>query len=303
MTIMQLCIGMLDWSDFQIILAISRSGTLSDAARILKVSQSTISRALQRIETKTKQRIFFNLSGRYQITSEGSRFLKVAESFDEIVDEFSHGESQVAKVTGLVRITSIEAFISGYFVAALPEFKKKFPDISFELNGSNERMNLLKRGYDLSLRLDRERTSGSLIQKKITEIGVAIYTRKALPGSPGSQTNVSGAWLGYETALSEIPEEKWLRAKFKNHAPSLRVSSYVSMEKAIEEGLGVGLLPCFMGDRNPKIERANGSRAVLTRPIWLISHPEARRQPSVDCFVKWLTADLDSNKSALLGMP
>lgn len=287
---------MLEWNDFQIILAIYRTGTLSDSARLLKVNQSTISRALQRIETKAKQRIFFNLAGRYQITSEGKRYITAAESFDKIAEEFSHGDSEASQVTGVVRLTSIEAFISGYLVAALPAFNKKFPDIALELNGSNETMNLLKRGYDLSLRLEREKTAASLIQKKIADIGIAVYTHKSLT------SDKSSSWIGYETALAQIPEEKWLKANVKDQKFSIRVSSYLSMEKALEEGLGMGLLPCFLGDKNPRLQRTANARSVMNRSIWLISHPETRREPSVDSFVKWLTVDLENNKSKLLGL-
>lgn len=282
---------MLEWNDFQILLSIQRSGTLSDAGRRLKVSQSTISRALQRIERQSRHRVFLNIGNRYQVTPEGQRLLTIAEKFDAILDGYDHQAASTAELAGIIRLTSIEPLVASYLIEKLSHFRRSYPRVEFELNGSNETKDLLKRGYDLSLRLDRERKSGSLIQSKVAEFGVAIYSRDP------EQTQ----WIGYETALSGIPEEKWLREKLRGTKPTLRVGSYLSMEKAIETGLGMGLLPCLMGDKNPHLKRIGSLRPVFHRHLWLISHPEVRREPCVDDFVKWLTVELKKDSKLLLG--
>lgn len=294
---------MLAWSDFQTIIAIHRAGTLSGAARLLKSHQSTVSRALQKIEAQTQQRIFFNISGRYQVTLAGMRFLDVAQKFDKAVEELSNVEFPTVSISGTVRLTSVEGFITAYLIPRLSAFRERNPAIAFELNGSNETMDLLKRGYEISLRLNREERAGSLIQKKVADIGIGIYA-KANSAVSYSRSHIGtlGNWIGYETALSEIPEENWFRRKFKCANPSVRVSSYLSMEKAIEEGIGIGLLPFYLGDKNPRLQRIGAERTILTKPIWLISHPETRRQSSVNCFVKWLMVELENSKSELLGI-
>jgi len=80
------------------------------------------------------------------------------------------------------------------------------------------------------------------------------------------------------------------------------VSSYVTMEPAIERGFGTGLLPRFIGDQNPTLQRITGDRPVLVRPLWFVSHPEYRREPAMQAFSKWLFQQLESDKSLLSGL-
>ena len=290
---------MLDWNDFRIVLAISRMGTLSGAARTLKVNQSTISRALQRIERQARFPLFLNLAGRYQITPEGTQFLDVSEQMDRIVTGVELSVVHFDSIE-MIRLTSIESVVVSYLLPKLAEFKKRFPAVSFELNGSNETMNLLKRGYDVALRMDREKKAASLIQRKVSDVGVAAYAK--LDNKSTARRITHADWIGYESALGAIPEEKWLRRKLKGRVPRLRVGSYVAMEKAIQSGFGTGLLPIFIGDKNPDLVKVSGNKPVLNRSLWLICHPEARRQPGVSEFVKWLVAEFARDKDELQGL-
>lgn len=275
------------WDDFRLALAIRKAGTLSGAARLLRVNQSTVSRALQRLEQRWGRPLFLNLAGEYRPTPGAEPMLEIAKQMDQLVEGL-RWPAEGAGISETVRMTSVEAVVVGYLAPKLAEFRSRYPSIQLELNGSNETFNLLRRNFDVALRLERERKQGNLVQKKLAEFGIGVYGHAASP---------MGAWIGYEASLAGIPEEKWLRKELKGETPRLRVGSYLSMERAIQEGLGIGLLPFFMGDKNPQLVRQSGTKPVVTRALWFIAHPEARRRPGVARFREWLVGELKRDES------
>jgi len=283
---------MLNWSDYEVIVAIRETQTLSAAARRLGLNQSTVSRILKRIEMDLKHSIFSNDSGVYELTPEGEPYFHVGKVMEKAVSGLGQSLPS-SSIVGTVRLTTIESLV-GYLLHRLKSFKEQFPNISIELNGSNQNVNLSQRGFHAALRLHREEHSKSLLTKKVSEIGVSGYRKRIAP--------FSSDWIGYETSLASIPEEKWLRSKTKKRKQLLHVSSYITMETAVGQGLGTGLLPRFMGDQNPNLQCITGSRPVLTRPLWFVSHPEFRRDPAVQSFSNWLFKQLESDQTFLAGI-
>jgi DNA-binding transcriptional LysR family regulator len=268
----------INWSDFEIIVAIEESKTLSSASRRLKVNQSTISRRLKRIEELLGYKIFSNTGAAYELTEEGRPYLHTGKIMEKSIIELEKFSPEAA-VQGTIRISTVEALV-GYLLTRIDSFRKDFPRIVIEFNASNENVYLPRRTFDAALRLSREESSKSLLTKKVGEISVSAYQKR----------NVEKPlqWIGYETSLSKIPEEKWLRSKTKGHKQNLRVSGYVAMEKALELGLGMGLLPHFMADTNPLLQKISGAGSVLTRPLWFVTHPDTRQTPAMQSFSKWL---------------
>lgn len=284
---MQKCI-MLNWNDFEIIVAIRETKTLSAAARHLGLNQSTISRILKRIETDLGKQIFSTTSGYYEITPDGEPYLLVGKEMSNAVSSLQQS-MPATSIQGTIRLTTIEALVE-FLLSHISGFQREFPQIAIELNGSNQNVNLPQRSYHAALRLGRETKTKSMLMKKVGEIGISAYKKY-------NDQTASTHWIGYEASLSSIPEERWLRANTKTTKPRLHVSSYLTMESAIEQGLGIGLLPQFMGDRNQKLQRATGPKILLEREVWFISHPESRRDPAMECFSTWLFKLFEKNRS------
>jgi DNA-binding transcriptional LysR family regulator len=281
----------LKWNDFEIIISIQETQTLSSAARRLGLNQSTISRILKRIETELGHPVFSSESGLYELTPEGEPYFHVGKKMEGAASALQNLSPQ-SSIRGTVRLTTVEALV-GYLLTRISGFSLEYPGISVELNGSNQNVSLSQRGFHAALRLHREENGRSLLTKKVGELAISGYQRRA--GTPSSQ------WIGYEATLASIPEEKWLRMKTGKKKQSLHVSSYATMETAIAQGLGSGLLPRFMGDQNPELQRMTGNRSVLTRPVWFISYPESRRDPAVHSFSTWIFKQFEKDRLFLGG--
>lgn len=273
------------------IVSIHENRTLSAAARRLGLNQSTVSRILKRIESRLGLPLFLNASGTYELTSEGEAYFRTGKQMEQAVSELGMSRSDPA-IQGTLRLTMIEALV-GYLVGRIGEFNREFPRIRIELNGSNQNKSLPRREFHAALRLDREEAAKSLLIKKLGEFGISGYQRRG--GTASSE------WIGYESSLASIPEEKWLRSRAKTSGQRLRVSSYATMERAIALGLGTGLLPRFMGDLNPDLHRVTGDKPVLKRPIWFMTHPDFRQDPAMRSFSTWLFQLFEKDRSFLHG--
>jgi len=67
----------------------------------------------------------------------------------------------------------------------------------------------------------------------------------------------------------------------------------------IRGGAGIGVMPCFIGDRDPVLMRASDFIEELTETQWLVMHDDDRHRKEVRMVIDRITA-LFSDHAALL---
>ena len=103
-----------DWGDARYFLAVYRAGSLSAAARALRVNQSTVGRRIAALEEALGVRVFAKTPDGYAVTPDGQRLLLHAERMEEetlAVGRELAGDRE--NLSGLVRITSSDGFGPG----------------------------------------------------------------------------------------------------------------------------------------------------------------------------------------------
>ena len=60
-------------------------------------------------------------------------------------------------------------------------------------------------------------------------------------------------------------------------------------QAALREGMGVSILPCFMGDTDPDLERYSDPRPEWTLGLWILLHPDLKRTARVLAFREYMT--------------
>ncbi|MFB5190293.1 LysR family transcriptional regulator [Alicyclobacillus fastidiosus] len=99
----------MDTKDLQLFLAASRNKSISRTAEQLFMSQSTVTTRLQRLERDIGYQLFARMPNGVQLTSEGARFLPLAEQIVSLERQMSE-PSQLPKRT--LRVMSGRAFVS-----------------------------------------------------------------------------------------------------------------------------------------------------------------------------------------------
>src|SRR5215510_8260376 len=107
----------ISWDDVRIFLAVAEAGSVSGAARQLRLGQPTISRRLAEMEQAMGSRLFARGVGGATLTSAGERLLAPAKKMAEWAGEVARAaDTHETTPQGLVRITA-SPFLCFDFVA------------------------------------------------------------------------------------------------------------------------------------------------------------------------------------------
>jgi DNA-binding transcriptional LysR family regulator len=101
----------MNWDDLRVFLAVSRAGSLSAAARDLRITQPTVGRRLKTLEAGLGAALFDRLPDGMVLTAAGEELLPLAASMESTalaVDRQQAGFSQ--DVRGTVRLSIWESF-------------------------------------------------------------------------------------------------------------------------------------------------------------------------------------------------
>jgi len=82
---------------------------------------------------------------------------------------------------------------------------------------------------------------------------------------------------------------------------ALRASSMLMHLEAIRAGTGRGVLPCYVGDGQPLLERLTAPIPELAAGYWIIVHRDLRRAARVRAVIDWVKAQFAEQRNVLAG--
>jgi DNA-binding transcriptional LysR family regulator len=278
----------LDAADLRLILALSRAGKLAGAGERLGVDSSTVFRSLQRIERGLGVVLFERSRRGYSPNELAQALAEQGERLEAVLEAASSAlQTEPAQVAGTVRLTTTDTVLHGLIAPALGPLKQLHPLLSFDISTGNELANLTRRDADIAVRATK-RPPQHLVGKCIGPVRVALY---AGAGSGVTLADVEAervAWVAPDEALPEHPSVQWRRKRFPKVAPLYKVSSILSVADLVGQHLGVGLLPVFLAERQPRLLRLTDEIAECQTELWLLTHAEARHQRRVAAVYSYL---------------
>jgi DNA-binding transcriptional LysR family regulator len=253
----------MDWESLRFLLALSRTGTLSAAARSLGCSQPTVGRKLKELGAS----LVAPESGRYVLTDAGRRVLKHAERMER---EYLRIEREIDRLDerpqGLVRVSVPEGIGLSVIAPRLPGFLREHPGLEVELLAEAPVVDLARREADIALRVVRPKQRELLVRKLISVpfspcASPAYLKRRPRPGLSLLSDEELIVFQGSQLELS------WLRAHVPQGLVRVRVRTPLAIRDAVAAGLGVGLLAPYLS----KGLRTLGA-APLMRDMFLVFH-------------------------------
>jgi DNA-binding transcriptional LysR family regulator len=272
-----------DAADLRLTLALVRSGTLAGAAAALGVDPSTVFRMLQRLERRTGQRLFERGRGGWRAGEMALLWAAHAERIEAEVDAARSSSSLTrsgaaaagAGVAGKVRISTTDTLLAGLLLDALPDLLRRHPLLALELDVSNEPASLTRRDADIALRATRKPPQ-HLIGRDLGAIRAAVYARRP-PGSlPPLPPLDNCPWIAPDPALPEHLSVRWRRRHLPHLRPGIEVTSILAVMQAVRAGLGVGIVPAFLAQREPLLVAITPPLSECETRLWLLTHPESR---------------------------
>jgi DNA-binding transcriptional LysR family regulator len=286
----------MDWDDVRVFLAVARHGSLRAAGRSLRLSQPTIGRRLTAFEaTFGGPTLFDRLPEGLRLNAVGEQLISAAESVERAALMLERRRAATSPtLSGTVRVSVGEwasVFLAGALASnsatALPS------GITVELVGSQQTANLARREADLAVR-HHPPDGGDLYIAKLGTFACAVYRRRHAD---------LAAWVTYTEEQAHYPTARWVQRQIEETGAgvAVRASNMTMQHAAIRAGAGRGLLPCFVGDDDPLLERLMPPVAEIGAEYWVIVHRDLRRAVCVRAVIDWVRALFVERRAALAG--
>jgi DNA-binding transcriptional LysR family regulator len=289
--------GAMDWSDVRVFLAVAREGSMRAAGRALGLSQPTIARRLAAFETSFGGQILFDrLPEGLRLNAVGEQLVAAAEGVEDAVLRLERRRAAASpELSGTVRVSTGECAagflarcLSGPTTIALPS------GITLELVDSRQTANLARREADMALRHQPPET-GDFYTSKAGTFACAVYRRGGAD---------AGAWVTYTEEQAHYEPARWVQRQIKETGQpvALRASSMLMHLEAICAGTGRGVLPCYVGDEHPLLERLTPPIPEIAAQYWIIVHRDLRRSACVRAVIDWMKRLFAEQQGVLTGI-
>jgi len=269
------------WDNLQVLLAISRERSLSQAAQFLGMDQSTAGRRLTQLEAELGAVLFVRSKSGFAPTLAGESAIdhakEVEANINRLVDDVSASDHSAV---GTVRLMGNAWTLERLSDMAVAPFLIKNPELSLRT------ISLLRNSHvrgeaTVAIWFEKAAEFGEF-SVKLGEITYAVYQSKLHP--PGN------GWVVFYDEDSSRPIITSATRKLMAKGDSLRLTSTDAgvLRAAVASGVGRGLLPMCMAESDERLERVNQGPPEFKRTLWMQTHPDTVETKRIQVTLDWL---------------
>lgn len=287
----------MNWDDLRVFLALCREGTVSAAGRVLGMNHTTVARRIHALENTLATRLFDRAPDGYAMTQAAENMYPHALRMEErahAIDRDIFGRD--AALEGPLKVTVPYEFASRILVPTLQEFRTAFPRIELALLTTTGLVDLAAREADIAVRLTA-RPPDYLVGRPVLPLRHGVYGAESYLRSlqsPGAVPQII-LFRGDE----QVPP--WVSEHFPGASTGLRIDNVSTMCAAVEAGLGLARIPCFIGDAAAGLRRLDLPLAPSTWQIWVLNHVDLRSTARVRVCRDYLQETIASCRQLILG--
>ncbi|ABC82012.1 LysR family transcriptional regulator [Anaeromyxobacter dehalogenans] len=275
--------GALDWEDVRCFAALARAGSLSGAGRALGVNHATVARRVAALERALGRRLLERRPDGVRPTAAGAAALERARDMERAAASLAAGGA--AEPAALVRVTATRPVVDAFLLPRLARVQGRLRGCELELIGESRALSLARHEADLAIRLGSPRGE-DLVGRRIATFAYGLYAAPAVARAIAG--GARARWIGFDEASAHLPEAVWLAEAHPEERPSFRANGFGSQQLAARAGLGLALLPCYMGDPDAALRRVEGP-VPPPRPVWLLRRASSRADPAIGAVAAALT--------------
>ncbi|WP_340313101.1 LysR family transcriptional regulator [Rhizorhabdus argentea] len=283
---------MLDWDDLRIFLVLARMRKAAPAARALGIDVTTLSRRIARLQTSLNASLFETIGGERRLTERGEALFAHAEEMESAtLAAIGDVTGDSSSLSGQVRLSVAEGFATWVLAPALPAFQRDHPDIRLDLVTASGFLNPSKREADMAVMLARPRT-GRLVAVKLGNYSLRLYGAVDYLTAMSKPKRIEDLrqhpLVGYVPEFIYSPELDYLSEVGAGLSAVTRSTSINVQHRLIASAAGIGILPAFIGDRDPSLMPLLPELVEIRRSFWLVTHSDLRRLARIEAVARWL---------------
>ncbi len=289
-----------NWDDRRFFLAVAREGSVNKAAKRLDVNRTTVLRRITAFEETLGVRLFERLPNGYFTTAAGEDMKRAVEQVEGFINDADRRlAGRDARLSGTIRISIPSALAIRLLMNDLTTFAKEHPDIRLEIMTTYDMPDLARREADVAIRISNDPPE-DLVGRRILKVARAAYvSAKFLPNCDDEEAQQQLSWIGWTLDSSSL---QWVE---DSDHPDLPVSTIITDPnatiKALSLGLGMSILPCFMGDQESDLYRMPPGRLQQQADLWILTHKDLRNTARIRKFTSFIADALLRHHDLLEG--
>ena len=287
----------LNWDNLRYVLRVAGSGSIAAAARELGVNRTTVLRRINAFQQDLNCRIFERGDSGYVLTPEAEKMIAAAREVEATLFDM---QRQIAgrelRLEGELRVTTTDSFMLAMLTPHLGSFRERHPHIVVTVLITNSLLDLNRRDADIAIRPIPVPDAG-LVGHRLQEVRFDAFASPQYLESAGDLSLFEHRWLGFADSLRATMLGTWLESKLEPEKICLRCDSFVGLRVAAEAGIGVAMLPRFLGEKSDALVRLAELDPGMKTGLWILTHPDLVRSARVHAFIEHFSRALGSRET------
>ena len=300
---------MIETSQLQTLVAVSKAKSFSKAAEDLNVTQSAISQSIKNLESKLDIKIFKRSGKNVVLTPEGERLYQFGAQFlSEMRDTLDELQSDRDQMKGKVRIGTLTGIGKSWLATELVTHAKENPDLMMTIEmGSHQELlkefenNLL----DILVLPEDDVPLQGEKEFFLEEKSILVFPK-----------NFEDFQISKKMTLADVEKMpvvlfdhddhlffKWCRTKFKAIPKKVNtkfiVNSHGHMLQAVYEGLGAAVVPSHVLRRSyfkDKVDTLGGEFEIPSGKLYIVYQKESENLARIKNTIERLISHRDTFK-------
>jgi len=275
---------MFDWEDMRVFVALARTGSLASAARVLGINHATVGRRVAALESALGTALIDRQARSTALTAEGTTIAELAQQMEGAAGSIVSRTGAPGGLSGLVSLGAPPVLAGTFVIPGLAPFRAAHPDLRLTVSAIPAIASLDRGGLDLAIRLTRPEQPAHLL-RRLGSIGFGLYATPEIAALPREEWT----FVGYDGELDHLTQQRWL-ADYAGYRPTLfRTTDMMGQMAAVRAGMGVALVPKFLGRKAPDLVRVDPGAVPPRRSIWLTIYAQVQKSPAVRALADYLT--------------
>ena len=270
----------LNWDLCRSFLAVLRHGSLSQAARSLRLTQPTLGRHIDEIETRLSNSLFVRSPQGLLPTEAAFELRPHAEAMAAAADALIRTASGGAGETrGTIRVTAPELMGFEILPPILADFREKYPRVVVELALTNRTEDLLRRDADIAVRGGRP-TQDALVARQVGDIDVGLYAHRDYLKRNGAPKTLDALYdhslIGFDKDTTAIQALRSAGPPVSRDNFAFRSDSALAQLAMVRAGYGIGGCSTAIARHDPNLVRVLADQFKATIGMWVVMHEDQR---------------------------
>lgn len=272
-----------NWEWYRTFLNVLETGSLSAAGRAMGLTQPTVGRHIDSLETALSLKLFTRSFDGFAPTDAALELKPYAAGVAATAAALrrvasSHGSG----VRGTVRLTASEVIGVEVLPPILASLRDQHPQLVFELVLSNKVDDLLHREADIAVRMVKP-TQDALVAKRVGGVVLGLHAHErylALHGLPKSMADLAGhAMIGFDHESAFIRKLQTQYPAFSRASLAFRADSDLAQLAIIRAGFGIGVCHVALAAKDKSLVRVLQPQFAPTLDTWIAMHEDLRESP------------------------